>query len=126
MSQPAKRTAKVEPEPVRVLGRGLRAAKGIRLPLRTIREGSGVTQVAVEEASGIHQADISRLEGKAEFDDCQLGTLRRYLQALGGDLELVARFGDKRIIVAGIEAATKRSSPANKSPQRTGRKTARR
>jgi hypothetical protein len=57
------------------------------------------------------QADVSRLESRADFDDCQVATLRRYVEALGGSLELVARFGDKRISIAGSEAhATK---PAN-------------
>jgi hypothetical protein len=70
------------------------------------------------------QADVSRLESRADFDDCQVATLRRYVEALGGSLELVARFGDKRISIAGNEApATKQ---ANKALQRTGRKASRR
>jgi hypothetical protein len=68
------------------------------------------------------QGDISRLEGRKEFDDCQVSTLKRYISALGGQLELVAAFGDKKIIVAGVGEA----SPANRALQRTGRKPARR
>jgi hypothetical protein len=52
------------------------------------------------------QGDISRLERRSEFDDCQIATLRRYLEALGGRLELVACFGDKRITVTGSESET--------------------
>src|SRR5258705_209744 len=36
-----------EAEPVRVLGRGLRAQRGVHLPLRILREGAGKTQVEV-------------------------------------------------------------------------------
>jgi hypothetical protein len=30
-----------------------------------------------------------------------MATLQRYIKALGGELELVARFGDKRITIVG-------------------------
>jgi hypothetical protein len=50
------------------------------------------------------QGDISRLEARTTFDDCQVSTLQRYLAAIGGRLELVAAFGDKKIIISGVEA----------------------
>jgi transcriptional regulator with XRE-family HTH domain len=71
------------------------------MTLRTIRDAAGFTQVAVSEKSGIDQADISRLENRADLEDCQVATLQRYIKALGGELELVARFGDKRITIVG-------------------------
>jgi transcriptional regulator with XRE-family HTH domain len=71
------------------------------MTLRTLRDAAGFTQVAVSEKSGINQADISRLENRAELEDCQVATLQRYISALGGEFELVARFGDKRITMVG-------------------------
>jgi hypothetical protein len=124
MTQSARRRSEPDVEPVRVLGRGLRAARGIRLSLRSLRDASGRTQVEVANASRMDQADVSRLEGRADFEDCQIATLRRYVEALGGSLEMTARFGDKRITVAGTEAPLAR--PANKALQRTVRKPARR
>ncbi len=94
---------KDDTEPVRVLGRGLRAKRGVRMTLRTIREATDTTQVSVAERSQIDQADVSRLENRADFDDCQVATLRRYVAALGGKLKLVAKFGDKVITLAGAE-----------------------
>ena len=47
------------------------------------------------------QSDVSRLENRDDFGDCQISTLRRYVEALGGQLELVAAFGDKKIILTG-------------------------
>lgn len=103
MKRTAQRVRIEEPEPVRVLGRGLRAQRGVRLTMRALREGVGRTQLEVAEAALINQGDVSRLEGRRDFDDCQVSTLRRYVEALGGRLDLVATFGDKRIILTGIE-----------------------
>lgn len=125
MTQAAKRKTSEE-EPVRVLGRGLRAARGVRMTLRGVREASGRTQVAVAEESGMDQSDISRLENRTDFSDCQVATLQRYVEALGGQLELVARFGEKRLTLVGMAIASSAAKPANKALQRTGRKASRR
>jgi hypothetical protein len=103
MTQSGKRRLESEVEPVRVLGRGLRAARGVHLTLRTLRDAAGKTQINVARESEMDQGDISRLETRSNFDDCQVITLRRYVEALGGSLEMVARFGDKRIVIAGVE-----------------------
>lgn len=102
MSRVAKHRVESETEPVRVLGRGLRAQRGVHLTMRTLREAAGKTQVDVAQASQIDQADISRLESRESFDDCQVSTLQRYVAALGGQLELVAAFGNKKIILTGV------------------------
>jgi hypothetical protein len=119
MSHASKKRAEVESDPVRVLGRGLRANRGVHLTLRGIREATGRTQVEVKEVSKIDQADISRLEARSDFDDCQVATLQRYVAALGGRLHLVAVFGDKSITLAGVQKID--DSPANKALQRTSR-----
>ena len=124
MTQSARRRPASEAEPVRVLGRGLRAARGVRLSLRSLRDAAGKTQVDVARKSRMDQADVSRLEARAEFDDCQVATLRRYVESLGGSFELVARFGDKRITISGHQDPN--GKPANKATQRTGPKRARR
>lgn len=125
MSTAAKRRAEARDEPVRVLGRGLRAQRGVHLTIRTLREAAGKTQMDVTQTSGMDQGDVSRLEGRSNFGDCQVSTLQRYLAAIGGQLELVASFGDKKIIIAGVEATSPGTS-ANKPLQRTGRSAVRR
>jgi hypothetical protein len=72
------------------------------------------------------QGDISRLEGRASFDDCEFSTLKRYVAALGGQLELVATFGDKKLILVGVHAGSSGTAPATKQSQRTGRAVSRR
>lgn len=101
MKQSARKLDEPVAKPIRVLGRGLHARRGVRLTARTIREATGKTQVDVARAAQMDQADVSRLERRVEFDDCQVATLRRYVEALGGKLELVAAFDDRKIILAG-------------------------
>lgn len=121
MSMSPKRHLSPETEPVRVLGRGLRAQRGVRLTMRVIREAAGKTQVDVAAESQMDQADVSRLESREDFDDCQVSTLQRYVTALGGNLELVAAFGNKRIVLCGVESGVPAIAPANKRtrPART-------
>jgi Helix-turn-helix domain len=125
MSQATRQRVERDAEPVRVLGRGLRAQRGVHLTMRTLREAAGKTQTEVAESSMIDQADISRLESRENLADCQVSTLQRYIAALGGHLELVAAFGNKKIVLSGaaqvgpsIEAAHAKSSPAKRE---TGR-----
>jgi len=120
MSHATKRQAETDTEPVRVLGRGLRAQRGVHLTIRTLREAAGKTQVDIAEASEIDQADISRLESRESFEECQVSTLQRYIAALGGRLELVATFGNKKIVLAGAPpTGLSAGTPANKATGRS-------
>ena len=119
MSLSAKRHLSPETEPVRVLGRGLRAQRGVRLTMRVVREAAGRTQADVAAASQMDQADVSRLESRRAFDDCQVSTLQRYVTALGGDLELVAAFGNKRIALCGVDPGGPEIAPATTRIRRT-------
>jgi len=121
MNHAVQRQSQSEMAAVRVLGRGLRAQRGVHLTMRTLREAAGKTQVDVAATSQINQADISRLESQVDFDDYQVSTLRRYLAALGGQLEIVGAFGNKRIVLSGVRTELATRSPANKALQPTSR-----
>lgn len=56
--------------------------------LGEIRKSVGLTQEQLAESLGIKQPTLSRLESQ---DDMQISTLRRLVEALGGELEIVAR-----------------------------------
>jgi transcriptional regulator with XRE-family HTH domain len=73
------------------------------MTIRALRAAAGKTQTEVAKAARIDQADVSRLERKPDFDDCEVATLRRYVESLGGKLEVVAVFGNKKITLAGVE-----------------------
>jgi len=64
--------------------------------LAQLRQSRHVTQVQLAEHLGITQGNVSRLEGRG---DIYLSTLRSYIQALGGHLEIAAVFDDQRIPV---------------------------
>ena len=122
MNHVVQRRGQAEMASVRVLGRGLRAQRGVHLTMRTLREAAGKTQIDVAAASQIDQADVSRLESQENFDDYQVSTLRRYLAALGGQLEIVGAFGNKKIVISGVRAEPSAASPANRALQPTNRK----
>src|SRR5947199_2623307 len=67
------------------------------LALAELRQSRHVTQVQLAEALGISQGNVSRLEARS---DVYLSTLRSYVQALGGHLEIAAVFDDQRVPVA--------------------------
>lgn len=64
--------------------------------LAEIRKNVGLTQEDLAAQLGIKQPTLSKLESQ---DDMQISTLRRLIQALGGELELIAHLpgGDIRI-----------------------------
>lgn len=57
--------------------------------LRQLREARALTQATIGELLGMTQSEVSRLERRS---DMLLSTLRRFVQASGGDLTLVVRF----------------------------------
>jgi len=56
--------------------------------LGELRKQTGRTQSDLADALGIRQPSLSKLESQ---DDMQISTLRRIIEALGGELELIAR-----------------------------------
>ncbi|HSV13726.1 MAG TPA: helix-turn-helix transcriptional regulator [Tepidisphaeraceae bacterium] len=64
--------------------------------LSEVRKQLGFTQTAVAKAMGVSQSALSQMESQ---DDLQLSTLRRLVSALGGELDIVARFGDRAIVL---------------------------
>jgi DNA-binding XRE family transcriptional regulator len=71
----------------------------LEMDLKAVRELLGKTQAEVAAIADISQAELSRAEKR---EDHLLSKLRRYVEALGGELEVVARFGDKTIRLRGV------------------------
>ena len=69
-------------------------AEVLEMDLRGLRELLGKTQ---EEIAALIQRSQSQVSETERRQDVRLSTLRSYVEALGGELELVANFGDKRI-----------------------------
>jgi DNA-binding XRE family transcriptional regulator len=67
------------------------------LALAGAREDRAVTQQEVARILGVTQANVSRIEREG---DLYLSTLRKYVEALGGRLEISAVFPEKTVTLA--------------------------
>lgn len=63
--------------------------------LSEIRTAVGLSQQQLAEQLQISQSRISRIE-HGDLDRTELATLRKFAQAIGGELELTLKLGDER------------------------------
>ncbi|HLH00541.1 MAG TPA: helix-turn-helix transcriptional regulator [Bryobacteraceae bacterium] len=83
------------------------------MTLRELRKARKLTQVRMAKALGVTQDSVSRLEKRS---DLLLSTLRKAVQAMGGNLSLVAEFPDRApVVLSGIAGD-------DPSPKPTGRR----
>ena len=70
------------------------------MTLRELRHARKLTQVRVARKLGITQDSVSRLEQRS---DLLLSTFRKTVEAMGGNLTLVAQFPDRApVVLSGI------------------------
>lgn len=67
--------------------------------LRQVRESRLARQEDVAAAMEVSQSRVSRIEG-GDISHTEVGTLRAYVQALGGVLRVTADFGDETLTIA--------------------------
>jgi len=70
--------------------------------LSEIRQLAGLTQEQLAASIGIKQPTLSQLESQ---DDMQISTLRRIVEALGGNLEIIATLPTGRITLSQFKAS---------------------
>jgi transcriptional regulator with XRE-family HTH domain len=70
-----------------------------QLALGDIRKARSLTQTQLAKALGVTQAQVSRIEHQT---DLFLSTLASYIQAMGGELDLIATFPDARSVVIDV------------------------
>jgi transcriptional regulator with XRE-family HTH domain len=71
--------------------------------LAELRKFVGLTQEELADALGIKQPSLSKLENQ---DDMQISTLRRVIEALGGELEIVAHLPKGNIRIRQFKEAS--------------------
>lgn len=71
--------------------------------LAELRKLAGLTQEELAAAMGITQPSLSKLENQ---DDMQISTLRRLIEALGGQLEIIAHLPGGDISVRQFKRAS--------------------
>jgi DNA-binding XRE family transcriptional regulator len=72
-------------------------AESAQMTLRELRKAADKTQEEMAELTDITQSALSRIERR---EDNPLETIRAYVRALGGEVEVVAVFPNKRVRVA--------------------------
>ena len=86
------------------------------MSLRDLRRAHRLTQARVGKALKIGQDGVSRLEQRS---DLLISTLRNYVESMGGDLQLIARFPDRPAVAvtgltgigSGEQTGVKRGAP---------------
>ncbi len=86
----------------------IEARAGNLATLKDLRQAAEQTQQDLAAALGVGQDTISRMEKRS---DMLLSTMRRYVEAMGGTLELVAQFPDRPpMVIDHLPPATSRSN----------------
>jgi transcriptional regulator with XRE-family HTH domain len=82
------------------------------MTLRELRHARKLTQVKMAKKLGVTQDSVSRLEKRS---DLLLSTLRKTVEAMGGNLSLVAKFPDREpVVLSGIAEDDPKSKPAKR------------
>lgn len=67
------------------------------MPLNELRQARGLSQKMLAEVLHVQQPSIAKLEKRT---DMYLSTLRSHIEAMGGQLEVVARFPDGAVKIS--------------------------
>jgi len=76
--------------------------------VRQVREARERSQVEMAKVLHINQAAVSKLERRT---DMYLSTLRSFIEAMGGKLEIVACFPDQAVRITQFEALDPEQRP---------------
>jgi ribosome-binding protein aMBF1 (putative translation factor) len=80
----------MRPEAREDISRQIKAALE-EMPLNELRRARGMSQKMLAEALCVQQPSIAKIERRT---DMYISTLRSHIEAMGGELEITARFPD--------------------------------
>ncbi len=69
------------------------------MPMQDLRRAMQLSQEQIAAELGIKQGSVSKLERRT---DLYISTLRRYVEAMGGDLELRANFPEGSVSISSL------------------------
>lgn len=72
--------------------------RGYRL-LEMREQYNGMSRAVVAGRIGVSESLVEQIE-RGEVEDLTLTVTRDYVEALGGEVEVIAKFGDERIVIA--------------------------
>lgn len=67
------------------------------MPLNELRQARGLSQKTLAEVLHVRQPAIAKMEKRT---DMYLSTLRNHIEAMGGQLEVIARFPDGAVKIS--------------------------
>ena len=67
------------------------------MPLNELRQARGLSQKMLAEVLHVQQPSIAKMEKRT---DMYLSTLRSHIDAMGGELEVIARFPDGAVKIS--------------------------
>jgi predicted XRE-type DNA-binding protein len=67
------------------------------MPLNELRQARGLSQKMLAEVLHVQQPSVAKLEKRT---DMYISTLRSHIEAMGGELEVVARFPDGTVKIS--------------------------
>ncbi len=70
------------------------------MPLQELRQAHQMSQERLAELLSTKQANVSRMERRT---DMYISTLRSYIEAMGGELDIIARFPDGEVHINQFE-----------------------
>jgi len=88
--------AKMSPEARDRVNQKVQKALG-EMPLNELRNARGLTQEMLAEALNIQQPAIAKMEQRT---DMYISTLRSHIRAMGGELEITAKFPDGAVKIS--------------------------
>ena len=71
-----------------------------QLPLHELRQARELSQEQLAAVLHIKQASVSKLERRT---DMYISTLRSYIKAMGGELDIIARFPEGKVRISQFE-----------------------
>ena len=83
------------------------AALDLEMDLAEMRRARLLSQEELAQALHIGQSPVARLEKRA---DMYVSTLRRFIEAMGGELEIVARFPDHTVTIRNFSDLTEQEA----------------
>ena len=75
------------------------------MPMHVLRRARQISQEELAALLDIKQSSVSKLERRT---DLYISTLRRYIEAMGGSLELRANFPDGTVNISSLEQIAER------------------
>ena len=77
------------------------------MPLNELRQARGLSQKMLAEVLQVQQPSIAKIEKRT---DMYLSTLRSHIEAMGGELDVVARFPDGAVKISNFSDLGKSAS----------------